>query len=655
MGQVDPDLDDPATVFGGVIPPGLSSIPRSRGGYLDIDDETNRYECNNEITTETNNVNRGDIFQSMTDKGYPSLGHLDSPTLAVEAAVAEVTSGVTIDLGYDFGVGSTQRRSGTGNVHVSSFLRDPSTLTPAFDDDSAIIDNSGDDGIPATALFQTGSRRRTVVDPGAKRRDNGRSIATPGGRVSSPSPAVRRSGLPSAALFRTPEDESIKDRDMGQRMIPFLSDLRGTSTIDQYNQEVEKNEKKWENVGSGQKMDQSTMISSRDTINPLSAAMGDNVTKTVIKATRGRDEVFNVPLEPESDPLAPPSFSSTNTIKKNIATFQPILSLLCTIGSAQRLLSRYRCADALLILRTLPPSQYNTAHVLHQVGRAYFESADYRNARSSLEAMMRVDPHRTRGLELLSTALWHLKEEVALSDLAQRAVDLDRNSPEAWCVVGNCFSLQREHELALCYFRRSIQLDPTFAYYRTLVGHEFVSNEDLDGAVSCYRDAIRIDDRHYNAWYGLGAIFFRQEQYDLAEYHFKRALSIHPGSSVLHCHLGMAQHAAGRPNDALKTLAGAFSIDPSNTQARFQKANVWMSMDRPEEALSELKKVRDAAPREAQVHFAIGRVWKRMGRQEKAMRCFLTAMDLEPKDNNLIKVAMDRLDEPDVDEDVSAF
>jgi hypothetical protein len=38
------------------------------------------------------------------------------------------------------------------------------------------------------------------------------------------------------------------------------------------------------------------------------------------------------------------------------------------------------------------------------------------------------------------------------------------------------------------------------------------------------------------------------------------------------------------------------------------------------------------------------------------MRCFLTALDLDPKDNQLIKSAMDKLEEPDVlDEEVAPF
>merc|ERR1740139_973054 len=83
-------------------------------------------------------------------------------------------------------------------------------------------------------------------------------------------------------------------------------------------------------------------------------------------------------------------------------------------------------------------------------------------------------------------------------------------------------------------------------------------------------------------------------------------------------------------------------------------ATIYMTLDRPGEALGELEKVRDAAPREASVHFSMGKVYKRLGDVEKAMRCFLTALDLDPKDNNMIKASMDRLEEPDVEEDVGA-
>lgn len=68
--------------------------------------------------------------------------------------------------------------------------------------------------------------------------------------------------------------------------------------------------------------------------------------------------------------------------------------------------------------------------------------------------MHRAEPHRMAGLDLYSTTLWHLKKEVELSYLAQQVTEFDKLSSEAWCVAGNCFSLQKEHDIALTFFQR---------------------------------------------------------------------------------------------------------------------------------------------------------------------------------------------------------
>lgn len=324
------------------------------------------------------------------------------------------------------------------------------------------------------------------------------------------------------------------------------------------------------------------------------------------------------------------------------ATSTHLLSTLYILGTAYQHLSKYSCADALDTLHKLTPQQFETGWVQHQVGRAYFEMADYVNAKRTLGKMQQAEPHRMAGLELLSTALWHLKDEVDLCYLAQWVAEFDKHSPQVWCVVGNCFSLQKEHETALKFFQRSIQLDPDFTYAYTLCGHEYVANEDFEKAICMYRHAIKTDERHYNAWYGLGAIYYRQEKYELAEYHFRKALSVNPQSSVLHCYLGMVLHANKKFNEALDLLEVASQMEPKNPQARFQRANVLISMDRYNEALLELKAVRDCAPKEASVHFLMGKVCKKLERLEEAMMHFTFALDLDPKDNNL-KLAIDRL------------
>lgn len=176
-------------------------------------------------------------------------------------------------------------------------------------------------------------------------------------------------------------------------------------------------------------------------------------------------------------------------------------------------------------------------------------------------------------------------------------------------MVGNCFSLQHEPEAAIRFFQRALQLDPSFSYAHTLCGHEYVANEDLDKAISSFRQAIRCDERHYNAWYGLGAVYYRQERLDLAEYHFRRAGNINSISSVLQCYMGMVLHAqnnmgsssgnsnngendedeAGgdnndgynlaREEEAFEILRDAAQLDPKNPQLHFQMVHVLLSLD----------------------------------------------------------------------------
>lgn len=322
-----------------------------------------------------------------------------------------------------------------------------------------------------------------------------------------------------------------------------------------------------------------------------------------------------------------------------------LFSLLRILGEGYRHLCMLRCHEAVQSFSKLPQQHFATAWVLCQVGRAYLEMVNYPEAERVYSWARRVSPHCSEGMDMYSTALYHMKKDVQLSYLAQDAVAMDRLSPQAWCVMGNCFSLQKDHETALKFFQRALQLDPHFTYAHTLCGHEYVAMEDFEEGLICYRKAIRLDSRHYNAWYGLGTIYFRQEKYELAEYHFRRALYVNSRSSVLHCYLGMALHALKKNGEALALLEQAIVADPKNPLPKFQRANVLMSEGRYHEALAELEELKELAPRESSVFFLMGRIYKRLDMLERAIHHFCIALDLKPSttDVNLIKTAIEKL------------
>ncbi|XP_044152694.1 cell division cycle protein 27 homolog isoform X2 [Bufo gargarizans] len=340
------------------------------------------------------------------------------------------------------------------------------------------------------------------------------------------------------------------------------------------------------------------------------------------------------------------------TIQK--AAAEGLMSLLRDMGKGYVALCSYNCKDAINILSHLPSHHYNTGWVLCQIGRAYFELAEYLQAERVFSEVRRIENYRVEGMEIYSTTLWHLQKDVALSVLSKDLTDMDKNSPEAWCAAGNCFSLQREHDIAIKFFQRAIQVDPGYAYAFTLLGHEFVLTEELDKALACFRNAIRVNPRHYNAWYGLGMIYYKQEKFSLAEMHFQKALDINPQSSVLLCHIGVVQHALKKSDKALDTLNKAISIDPKNPLCKFHRASILFANEKYKSALQELEELKQIVPKESLVYFLIGKVYKKLGQTHLALMNFSWAMDLDPKGaNNQIKEAIDKRYLPDDEEAVT--
>ncbi|XP_023569773.1 cell division cycle protein 27 homolog isoform X6 [Octodon degus] len=363
----------------------------------------------------------------------------------------------------------------------------------------------------------------------------------------------------------------------------------------------------------------------------------------------------------------PPKIPNRKTKEGKISTITPqiqafnlqkaaagLMTLLREMGKGYLALCSYNCKEAINILSHLPSHHYNTGWVLCQIGRAYFELSEYMQAERIFSEVRRIENYRVEGMEIYSTTLWHLQKDVALSVLSKDLTDMDKSSPEAWCAAGNCFSLQREHDIAIKFFQRAIQVDPNYAYAYTLLGHEFVLTEELDKALACFRNAIRVNPRHYNAWYGLGMIYYKQEKFSLAEMHFQKALDINPQSSVLLCHIGVVQHALKKSEKALDTLNKAIVIDPKNPLCKFHRASVLFANEKYKSALQELEELKQIVPKESLVYFLIGKVYKKLGQTHLALMNFSWAMDLDPKGaNNQIKEAIDKRYLPDDEEPIT--
>ena len=252
------------------------------------------------------------------------------------------------------------------------------------------------------------------------------------------------------------------------------------------------------------------------------------------KAPRGLMNPSNTHL-PQGHPTKPP----TSDLPPAQEALHWLLDLFLKLANGYFALSRYECRAAIDYFNSITLPQRETPWVLAQVGRALYESSAYREASEVFSRLKKLAPWRVEDMEVYTTILWHLKSNVELAWLSRELLDIDYHSPQAWCAIGNSWSLEREHEQAIKCFRRATQLDPNFAYAYTLEGHEHVENEEFESATQCYRSAISSDMRVYGGWYGLGRVSEKIGKYGEAEKYYKMASKINGANALLVVCIGM--------------------------------------------------------------------------------------------------------------------
>ncbi|VDO46244.1 unnamed protein product [Brugia timori] len=255
----------------------------------------------------------------------------------------------------------------------------------------------------------------------------------------------------------------------------------------------------------------------------------------------------------------PPSIERLqNSIADWGTLFTTVVEHISWLAMLQCAVATYRSNSVIGRYNLMPEKCKKFALARELLARAYLEKLDYTRATEILEELRREFPHRVAGMEILSTALWHAQDVRRLSVLAMQITEECRFCPEGWCVAGNCFSVQKQHDTAIECFERAVTINTRFPYAYTLLGHELLDSDHQSKAAAAFRQdflisstfskptrkrALLLCPTDYRAWFGLGLLHFKKEQVNLARVHLSRAVAINPFNSVLLCQLSVVEQA----------------------------------------------------------------------------------------------------------------
>jgi len=261
-------------------------------------------------------------------------------------------------------------------------------------------------------------------------------------------------------------------------------------------------------------------------------------------------------------------------------------------------------------LRTAAPPDAD-AYDFYLRGRKFFYKYDKRNitfARGLFDRAIALDHSFARawaGLADCSAFLYlhagrHKADLERAALAAEKAVEFDPNSAEAYASFGTTLSLSGKHEEAEAAFQQAIRLNPDLFEARYFYARDCFARGNFEEAIHEYEEASRVRPEDYQSPLLVAQIYADLGRPDQA------AVSRRKGIALAEEHL---------------------QFNPDDPRAFYMGANGLVALGEVDRGLEWAGRALDIEPRDSMVLYNVACIYSLAGKKEEALDCLELAID----------------------------
>jgi tetratricopeptide (TPR) repeat protein len=235
-----------------------------------------------------------------------------------------------------------------------------------------------------------------------------------------------------------------------------------------------------------------------------------------------------------------------------------------------------KAAETLSAVHSLQPANRQALLLLADCHLRLGENAKVVDLLSPLEKEAGDDP---AFIYLLGTAL--IRDQKA--DRGQVLVDRilrDGDSAEARLLLGTTKMNVHDYKGALEDLKKAVDLNPNLPDVQAYYGLALLSTGDETGAGAAFRRELEANPNDFVSNLQLGVLLKQDQSYDEARRYFGRALLVRPGNPGVRYQLATLDLAAGKVEEAGRTLESLTSEAPQFTEAHVSLATVYYRLKR---------------------------------------------------------------------------
>ena len=289
------------------------------------------------------------------------------------------------------------------------------------------------------------------------------------------------------------------------------------------------------------------------------------------------------------------------------------------MARADELLRAGKSQDALVLLNEVAATAPGTAHLEAKLGKACFQSNQFRQAVPHLKVALQQNDADTESVQLLALSYFALAEyaqavpllEKLNTQLSEKIPDgpyllassyvmtqrwddarktfagvfsVPPDSATAYLMFGKFLVRQRLEDRAVPEIQTALQRDPQLAMAHFILGEIDLYKGDAPAAVSELNKELAINPSVWLVYWRLGDAYVRLEKYDEAEKVLKEAVWLNEASSGPYILLGQVGLKRNDPAMAAGFLERAVALDQQNDYVHYFLGKAYQGLGRPAEA-----------------------------------------------------------------------
>jgi len=271
------------------------------------------------------------------------------------------------------------------------------------------------------------------------------------------------------------------------------------------------------------------------------------------------------------------------------------------------------------------------AFLYNKRAKYYYSIKDLPAGLKDIEKAIALDSTNADFYLTLSSFYFSSNKTSAAKAALEKCIKLDENNTEALLKLAELYLYVTKYSESITFINKALKINPYNSKGYFMKGMCYKELKDTAKAISSMTTAVEQDKEYYHAYVQLGLLHAAKKN-KLSVNYYKNAIDIQPKSTEAWYGLAKYYQDMGDWNNAIKSYDSLLNFNPAYKFAYHNKGVIYLtSLKLNEKALESFTNAIKADPKYTDAYWGRGITYQTIGDKENAFADFKACLAIDPE------------------------